>query len=994
MLSLGAINKNTGNYVYPKIANKKDDYICTECNKEVILCQGEVRVPYFRHKVDVNPCHHYTSPTESQIHKDAKMLLKTILEGKTPIQFERECTSCKNAIDIILPEIEQESIISLEHRFSYNGSTKIADVAHLLNGEVKSIFELMHTHKTSIENRPEPWLEINASWLLNYVNTNEDPLKLKCIRGDKCVECGAPIADQPENAELEDEDTGAMVLEEFIDLKALRIIRDNFPEVFRRMGGIWVQDTQDFEYKEADEKTAFTLINDYYHQKVKTSKVSYRFLARLKVGRRFSKGISLQGISRKIRHTIAKNLYYDVDMKNAHPTFCLDLAKKLEFHHPILELYNTHRDDCLARWIGVEVVGNDGLKYRLKTKDDVKEYFLKMLNGGGNSKSSSDELNNFYKTHQTFLDLIYKHKDFASFRKRADNKYADKQKRDKPANDKKMWDNRKGTVLNYYLCKVENDALTQMEVFLQARNIKYGALCFDGIMIYKDGVEDLHDLLKQMEIHLHETMKFPIVLAVKEMNEDIDISDLEEKKDILTSDEDYALYLLEALEGEFMYDYTDKKIWFWDNGVRLWREQKPRHLRTLITKILLPYVESSPDPEVVETESFFLKTDAKQSALVRMCEPYIEKRRDDTFIRENFDRKKGFLPITDNKIIDLSNGTIRTRVKEDYFTKTTENKLVHVPEDIRVEIFQYYTSLLTTKDGVLPSVEHRDCLIMVFAYAMTGLNHLKAFINLVGEKDGGKSLCITLHNLIMGEFGGSANERLFVAQKNKSCHDSEMFNLLGRRMTTLTETSKNQQFNEDLIKKISGGDEVNIRGASEKKTLDVVFDTIMFLATNNMCQFSDPAFMSRLRCFNFVNYFKKDDAVRDRLLSLRHHFFTIMVEYCVKFYENGRQITWSKEVLDYTEKVCDEQDTIKVWLREQGDFEKGTADDYVRKDFFEAYQDYWRGSGRKAEGKITFYRKFEEIFGLSEAKKMKKTIHGLQETFWGYSHIKRREDDL
>ena len=74
VLSLGAINKITGEYVYPKIANKKDEYVCPECNKELILCQGEVRVPYFRHKVDVNPCH----PTESQIHKNAKMLLKTM----------------------------------------------------------------------------------------------------------------------------------------------------------------------------------------------------------------------------------------------------------------------------------------------------------------------------------------------------------------------------------------------------------------------------------------------------------------------------------------------------------------------------------------------------------------------------------------------------------------------------------------------------------------------------------------------------------------------------------------------------------------------------------------------------------------------------------------------------------------------------------------------------------------------------------------------------
>ena len=90
ILSLGAINKLTGEYVYPKIANKKDEYICPECNKDLILCQGEIRVHHFRHKVDnVNPCHHYSSPTETQIHKDAKILLKNLLERKIPISKKR-----------------------------------------------------------------------------------------------------------------------------------------------------------------------------------------------------------------------------------------------------------------------------------------------------------------------------------------------------------------------------------------------------------------------------------------------------------------------------------------------------------------------------------------------------------------------------------------------------------------------------------------------------------------------------------------------------------------------------------------------------------------------------------------------------------------------------------------------------------------------------------------------------------------------------------------
>ena len=79
LLSLGAINKLSGEYVYPKIANKKDEYICPECNKDLILCQGEIRVHHFRHKVDsVNPCNHYSNPTETQIHKDAKILLKNL----------------------------------------------------------------------------------------------------------------------------------------------------------------------------------------------------------------------------------------------------------------------------------------------------------------------------------------------------------------------------------------------------------------------------------------------------------------------------------------------------------------------------------------------------------------------------------------------------------------------------------------------------------------------------------------------------------------------------------------------------------------------------------------------------------------------------------------------------------------------------------------------------------------------------------------------------
>ena len=47
---LGGINKLTREYVHPKIASKDDKYMCPDCQKDLVLCQGEIRTWYFRHR--------------------------------------------------------------------------------------------------------------------------------------------------------------------------------------------------------------------------------------------------------------------------------------------------------------------------------------------------------------------------------------------------------------------------------------------------------------------------------------------------------------------------------------------------------------------------------------------------------------------------------------------------------------------------------------------------------------------------------------------------------------------------------------------------------------------------------------------------------------------------------------------------------------------------------------------------------------------------------
>jgi hypothetical protein len=45
--SMGAINKRTDKYEYPRIAQK---YLCPECKKDVNFCKGQIKQPYFAHK--------------------------------------------------------------------------------------------------------------------------------------------------------------------------------------------------------------------------------------------------------------------------------------------------------------------------------------------------------------------------------------------------------------------------------------------------------------------------------------------------------------------------------------------------------------------------------------------------------------------------------------------------------------------------------------------------------------------------------------------------------------------------------------------------------------------------------------------------------------------------------------------------------------------------------------------------------------------------------
>lgn len=189
---MGAINKITNQYEYPSIAVKTNSYICPDCNKDVILRKGTIRIHHFAHHKSENPCQYYTNPGESQIHKDAKMALKLLLEQPRNINIIRRCKTCDIADTIIINKNIISCHTEIEYRFKYNDMIKIADLAYLEGTDIKYIFEICYKHKTNTNDRPEPWFEIDAEHLLNTINIFNDmtsKIDIFCIRSENCIKC-------------------------------------------------------------------------------------------------------------------------------------------------------------------------------------------------------------------------------------------------------------------------------------------------------------------------------------------------------------------------------------------------------------------------------------------------------------------------------------------------------------------------------------------------------------------------------------------------------------------------------------------------------------------------------------------------------------------------------------------------------------------------------------------------------------------------------------
>jgi hypothetical protein len=229
-----------------------------------------------------------------------------------------------------------------------------------------------------------------------------------------------------------------------------------------------------------------------YMKKVEKGRVKVTYKQKNKFGRYQANGsLSLQIISRKIRHTIAKEFYHDVDVKNAHPVMLAHYCTKNGIEHPELQSYIDNRDEyfrVLKEEKGME-------------RDAAKTLMIKIINGGDISDDMPEDVINFYNELIAIRERVMELEP----------------KKVKIAEKKEKEYNLEGTVVNYVMCDLENKVLMEMCNYFHSQGLQAECLCFDGLMINKKSVtlEQLEEkMLEECESYVEEQTGICIKLAV------------------------------------------------------------------------------------------------------------------------------------------------------------------------------------------------------------------------------------------------------------------------------------------------------------------------------------------------------------------------------------------------------------------------------------------------------------------------------------------------
>lgn len=279
-----------------------------------------------------------------------------------------------------------------------------------------------------------------------------------------------------------------------------------------------------------------------------------------------------------------------------------------------------------------------------------------------------------------------------------------------------------------------------------------------------------------------------------------------------------------------------------------------------------------------------------------------------------------------NGNIDLRTGKLIPRKYNDYNTFTLE---MEYDENLSTKNMEKFMS-----DIMLGDKEITEFLSTFIGYCITGHNKEQKFSVWYGDKgSNGKSVLAKLLDRTFGDYFTILDSEIFSNRKaNAGTATTHLNYIQDKRFGIMDESNKNEEFNEGLIKRITGGTKLRIRKLhKESELIDVAIKPIIL--TNFKPKFTnDDALFRRMILITFNALFLDDQTkIKYDKNNPRHKWrdpdieekitdeevLAYFVKFAKKWYDNGQKLKIPEKVKKYNESFQKSCNTINSFLEHE-----------------------------------------------------------------------------
>jgi len=335
------------------------------------------------------------------------------------------------------------------------------------------------------------------------------------------------------------------------------------------------------------------------------------------------------------------------------------------------------------------------------------------------------------------------------------------------------------------------------------------------------------------------------------------------------------------------------------------------------------------------------------------------------------------LPVAGGEVVDLRTGEVRKRTREDYFT-------FEVPTKYNKNAEPLFEQLL--RDDFLGNEEMVECVTSYFGYSITGCTDQRKMFVTVGTGANGKSIAFKLleHTLDSPTYA-TGDKSIVNGLVKPGAPNSSLFKIRSSRIVNVPETEQGDRFNNEVVKRLTGGDSVACR---DLHCSEITFTPRfkIWLATNEIPDSSrSEAFLERLVIVNFPCVFTNNPLPNSNQKQIDHTLakklptaeyrescLAALVRGAMKYFKEG--LKYPKQVIEALEEYKLDAISVKDFINKFYIFDKNgrnvdLSDKDARKgidnipaaEIYADYCQYCKSLGRETMNKNSFGREMTKL---------------------------------